>query len=320
MPPWPAIGIDGMRLRRRQKAAPDVTLPALDAARRRTAIPIGPVLALIVATVSVQYGATLAKDLFPVVGAHGATALRLTVGALILGAICRPWRCRVPRRVAPALIGYGAALGAMNLLFYMALDRIPLGVAAAVEFSGPLLVAVLASRRRIDFVWIGLAGAGLLLLSPRLGSHPAVDPLGLLMALGAGACWALYIVFGRQAGTVLGSHTTALGTAIAALLVLPIGAVQASAALGRPMVLLSALAVGVFSSALPFSLEMVALTRMPVAVFGTLTSMEPAIGALLGLLILHQTLSGQEWVGIGVIVAAAAGAAAGVKPPTTGPE
>ncbi len=220
----------------------------------------------------------------------------------------------------PALIGYGVVLGTMNLMFYMAIRTIPLGIAVSLEFSGPLLVSVLSSRRAIDFAWIVLAILGLLLLSPPLHSAHPLDPVGVAYALGAAACWALYIVFGQRAGGELGTQATALGTLIAACLIVPVGIVHAGGALLRPSVLLAAIGVGVFSSALPFSLEMIALTRLPARVYGTVTSLEPAVGALMGLLFLGQMLSVQQWAGIGVVIAAALGAATSVRSPPFLPE
>ena len=240
---------------------------------------------------------------------QGTTALRLVFGAIILAVILRPWRARPSRHVLPFLIGYGVVLGTMNLMFYMSIRTIPLGIAVSLEFCGPLLVSTLSSRRRTDFAWIGLAVAGLLLLSPPLHSAHALDAAGVAYALGAAACWALYIVFGQRAGGELGARTTAIGTLIGACLILPIGILHAGAALIQPAVLLGAIGVGVFSSALPFSLEMMALTRLPARVYGTLTSMEPAVGALMGLVFLGQVLGVQQWVGIGVVIAAAIGAA-----------
>ncbi len=274
--------------------------------------------ALLAAMISIQYGATLAKDMFKTVGAQGTTALRLCVGAIILGVVLRPWRLRPTRGHAPALIGYGAALGAMNLSFYMAISTIPLGIAVALEFTGPLVLATVSSRRAADFAWIGLAVLGLLLLSP-LHSRHALDPAGVLWALSAASCWALYIVFGQKTGNALGSQTTAVGLAVGALLIAPVGWAYAGPALFKPSVLMAAIGVGVFSSALPFSLEMVALTRLPARVYGTLTSLEPALGAFMGLTLLHERLSASQWVGIGVVIAAAFGAAATVGTPPASP-
>jgi inner membrane transporter RhtA len=286
----------------------------------RTASLVVPIVALLGAIVSVQYGATLAKGLFSAVGAEGTTALRLVTGALILGVVMRPWRVRLNRRILPALVGYGVTLAAMNLLFYMALRTIPLGIAVSLEFTGPLLVATLSSRRAIDFLWIALAVAGILLLSPPFHTDHPIDLLGAACALGAGAAWAFYIFFGQKAGGELGHLTTALGMTMAAILVLPIGLAHAGTALFQPPILLSALAVGLFSSAVPFSLEMVALTRMPARVYGTLTSLEPAFGAVMGLILLGETLILSQWIGIAVVVAAALGAALTMRKPAAAPE
>ncbi len=288
--------------------------------RKRAAATLPAIVALLGAMISILYGATLAKRMFPVVGAQGTTALRLVFGAAILAIILRPWRARPPLPIVPALIGYGVVLGVMNLCFYMAIRTIPLGVAVSLEFCGPLLVSTLSSRRASHFAWIGLAIAGLLLLSPPLHSTHRLDPGGTAYAIGAAACWALYIVFGQKAGGELGPQTTAIGTLIGACLILPVGILHAGRALIEPAVLLSAIGVGVFSSALPFSLEMMALTRLPARVYGTLTSLEPAVGALMGLVFLGQMLSARQWVGIGVVVAAALGAAMSSKTPPVAPE
>ncbi len=258
--------------------------------------------------VSIQYGASFAKTMFPTAGAAGTAALRLGAAAIMLTAVMRPWRARPTRKQMPALLGYGATLGVMNLLFYESLKTIPLGIAVACEFTGPLLVAVISSRRRIDFLWVGLAVAGLFLLSPPLHSGRALDAGGVAFGLGAGACWALYIVFGQSAGAALGRHTTCIGTLIAAAIVMPIGLLQSAATMFTPAMLAGATVIGFFSSALPYSLEMVALTRMPARVYGTLTSLEPALGALMGFVVLHERLSLAQCTGIGCVAAAALGA------------
>lgn len=275
--------------------------------RRRAAIL--PAAALVGAIIAIQYGATLAKELFSAVGAEGTTALRLSTGAVMLGACMRPWRARPSKRVLPALVGYGVALGAMNLLLYMALATIPLGIAVTLQFSGPLVVSVASSRKLVDFAWIGLAVAGLLLLSPFTDAHQRLDPRGATLALASAGCWTLYILCGQRAGKELGMQTTAIGMAIAAIIVLPIGIVHAGAALLEPSTLLSAAVVGFVATALPFSLEMMALIRLPARVYGTLTSMEPAIGALMGLLLLHEALTGPQWAGVTAVAAAALGTA-----------
>jgi inner membrane transporter RhtA len=274
-----------------------------------TASPALPIGALVGAMLSIQYGAVLAKGLFAEFGPEGTTFLRLVAGALILGLILRPWRARPSRQAMVPLAIYGAMLAVMNLSFYMALKTIPLGIASALQFIGPLLLATLASRRPIDFAWIGLAAIGIALMVPPVPTEGSLDPAGVLFALGAGAGWALYIVCGQKAGRELGSQTTAIGMMTAAILVLPIGWTQPAAVWLEPSVMLNAVIIGVFSSALPFTLEMLALTRLPARAYGTLTSMEPVIGALLGLFLLNETLTLWQWAGIAGIAAAVLGTA-----------
>ena len=274
---------------------------------------------LLVSMVSYQCGAALAKELFPLIGAQGATACRLGLGALILLLVRRPWRS--PRRVRDvrALWGYGLSIGAMNLMFYMALRSIPLGIAVALEFTGPLALALFGSRRLLDFAWIALVLAGLALLLPLRGRLTRLDPVGVMYALGAGVGWALYIVLGQKAGAAHGADTVTLGTSIAALLAMPIGIAHAGSALFTPALLPLALGVAVLSSALPYSLEMVALTRLPTRTFGTLLSLEPAIAAMAGVGFLGEHLSVLQWLAIAAIIVAAAGTALSVRQPVTEP-
>jgi len=288
---------------------------ASPAARRGT--PLLPLAAILVAMLSVQFGASYAKRLFPLIGAQGTTALRLGIAALLLGIILRPWRSMPTRASLPPLLIYGASIGAMNLMFYMALRTIPLGIAVALEFLGPLAVAMATSRRTIDFLWIALAIAGLAVLLPIGRSLHAVDAGGALFALGAGGGWALYIVFGQRAGALHGARTTAWGTAIGAVLILPIGIAHAGAALFAPGILLSGAVVAVMSSAIPFSLEMVALTRLPTQTFGTLMSVEPAIAALTGMAFLGETLGLVQWLAIAAVMLASAGTALTARPAAT---
>lgn len=273
-----------------------------------------PVALLLVAMISIQSGASLAKGLFPQIGATGTTALRLGLAAILLCLVMRPWRARLTLASCRSLLGYGLSLGAMNLLFYLSLKTIPLGIAVALEFTGPLALALLSSRRLLDFVWIALAIFGLWLLLPTGQTEAALDPMGMALALGAGLCWALYIVFGQKAGAEHGSHAVALGTVVAALLVFPIGVWQAGSGLFSPDLLPIALAVALMSSALPYSLEMIALTRLPARTFSVLMSMEPAIAALSGLLFLSERLSGHQWLAIAAIILASTGAAATIRP------
>ncbi|MGH8061713.1 MAG: threonine/homoserine exporter RhtA [Pseudoxanthomonas sp.] len=272
-----------------------------------------PVLLLLVAMFSIQVGASMAKSLFPVVGALGATSLRLGFGTLLLWLVLRPWR--MPWRTLPwrMLVGYGISLGVMNSLFYLALQTVPLGIAIALEFTGPLGLALLGSRRPRDVAWVALAVAGLLLLVPWSSQEASLDPLGVAYALGAGLCWALYIVFGQKAGAEHGAQTVALGAAIAALVAVPWGVMESGIALLAPALLPIGLGVAVLSMALPYGLEMIAMTRLPTSTFGMLMSLEPAIGALCGFVFLHEHLGILQWLAILAVVIASAGATLGAR-------
>jgi len=269
---------------------------------------IAPFAAVLVSMASVQSGASIAKTLFALAGPAGTVALRVGFGTVLLCLALRPWHLRVRRESWLPLVVYGVSLGTMNFLFYQALARLPIGIAVAVEFIGPLTVAVLTSRRGIDFLWIAAAAIGLGLLLPVLHQTHANLP-GILFALGAGACWALYIVFGRKVGQHLGSQGVALGSVISAMFIVPIGLSAAPAAVFSRAVLLPALAVAALSTALPYSLEMIALTRLPTRTFGVLMSLEPAVGALSGLLFLGERLSPAQWTAILLVIAASAGTA-----------
>lgn len=280
---------------------------------------IGPVAlaigVLLISMVSYQCGASLAKHLFPAVGAQGATAYRLGLSALILLLWRRPWRRLGDRPHWRALWAYGLSMGAMNLVFYMSLRTIPLGIAVALEFTGPLALAVFSSRRLVDFVWIALVIAGLALLLPLRGTAQALDPVGVMYALAAGLGWALYIVFGRRAGDAHGADAVTWGTSIGALLAIPFGVAHAGSTLLSPALLPYALGVALLSSALPYSLEMMALTRLPARTFSTLLSLEPAVAAVAGVALLGERLSVLQWLAIVAIIVAAAGTALSVRRP-----
>jgi inner membrane transporter RhtA len=258
---------------------------------------------------SLCIGTSFAKALFPIVGAQGTTAYRIATGAIILLVIWRPWRLPLAGRDARTILRYGIALAALNLMFYMSLRTLPLGLAIALEFTGPLTLALVLSRRIVDFVWIAFAVAGLLLLVPTSHSIGQLDPIGVLYALAAGVCWAAYIVFGKRAGNLHGGQATSLGMTIAALIALPIGIAHAGTALFSPTLVVSGLIVGILSSALPYSLEMVALKGLQKKTFGILVSMEPAMGALAGGVILGEHLSVQQWFAIASIIVASVGCA-----------
>lgn len=264
------------------------------------------IAAVLLAMLSITTGASLAQSLFDQLGPGGTTALRVGFAALMLVIWRKPWQHRLTTADWQLVAGYGAVLGLMNLCFYHALKTLPLGIAIAIEFTGPLLVALSASRRMLDVVWVLLAAAGLLLLLPLTGGR-GLDPLGVGFAFAAGAFWAAYIILGQAAGRLPSSAATAWGMCIAALAVMPFGIYEAGPALLDINLWPLALGVALFSSALPYSLEMFALPRLPRHAFGVLMSVEPAIGTLAGFLLLHQSLTPRQLLAIACIVAASAG-------------
>ncbi|GJE40057.1 EamA family transporter [Methylobacterium persicinum] len=281
-----------------------------------------PIAALLTGMVSLQGGAAIAKSLFPAIGAAGTASLRVGFSALVLLAVWRPWRRSLSTREAGWIALYGAALGAMNLLFYLSLTRLPIGPAVAVEFTGPLLLAVAGSRRPTDFAWIALAVLGLGLLLP-LGGAGGLDPLGIALALAAGVAWALYILFGQRAGRADGGQAVAFGMLVAALVVAPVGVAEAGTVLFAPATLALGFAVALLSSALPYSLEMVALRRLDRTSFGVLMSLEPAVAALLAYALIGEALTPVQWLAIALVIAASAGITATGRPrtaPTSLPE
>src|SRR2546423_4214039 len=263
---------------------------------------------------SVQVGAAVATTLFDELGPAGTVLLRTGFGALILLAI---WRPAIPRAASGPLrdaVLLGIALAGMNLSFYAALDRIPLGIAVTFECTGPFAVAVAASRRAADLVWVALAAAGIVLLSP--GVHGSLDGVGVAFALLAGGFWAAYIFLAARVGRGFsGGQGLALAMAVAALLLVPVGVAGGGGALARPGLLAVGLAVAVLSSAIPYSLELEALRRLQKGTFGVLMSLEPGVAALVGLALLGQDLSATEVVAIALVVAASAGALGSARAP-----
>jgi inner membrane transporter RhtA len=272
-----------------------------------------PIALLLAAMASVQAGASIAKTMFPVIGPIGMVAVRIALGTIILCAVMRPWRARITASTWRPLAVYGVVLGVMNLFYYLALSRVPLGITVAIEFTGPLAVAVLSSHRLIDFCWILLAAAGLVLLLPVTHIGVGTDPVGALYALAAGACWALYIIYGKKAGADHGAQTVAIGSVISAIIVVPIGLMDRGHALFSSSILLPGLAVAVLSTALPYTLEMIALTRLPARTFGVLMSIEPAFGALIGYVHLHEWLTAVQWTAIALVILASIGATASAQ-------
>ena len=266
--------------------------------------------------VSVQTGAAVATELFGELGPTGTVAVRLAFSAIVLLAISRPALRALRGRGRNEIIAFGLALAGMNTSFYLALDRVPLGIAVTLEFVGPLGVAFAASRRRSDLLWAGLAAAGIVLLAPTPGSD--LDAVGAALALLAGAFWAAYIVLSARIGRRFeGGDGLALAMAVGALVVAPFGIWDAGASLVDAGALAAGFAVAMLSSAIPYSLELEALRRLPQGVFGVLMSLEPAVAAAVGFIFLSQGLSARECFAIGLVVAASAGALRASPP---GPE
>jgi inner membrane transporter RhtA len=269
---------------------------------------IPPTVLVVVAVSSVQFGAALAKSLFDEIGAGGTVFLRVLFAAVVLVAVWRPavgGRSRVDWRLIAL---FGLSLAAMNLAFYQALERIPLGIAVTFEFVGPLGVAIVGSRRPLDLAWVVLAAAGIVLLSD-FGSAD-LDGLGVALALVAGGFWAAYILLSARVGrTFPGGSGLALAMVAAAAMLVPVGVADAGGELLVPGVLAVGAAVAILSSAIPYTLEMEALRRMPAGVFGVMMSIEPAVAALAGFIVLDQGLATRELVAILLVVAASAGAA-----------
>ncbi|HCM9397954.1 TPA: threonine/homoserine exporter RhtA [Enterobacter hormaechei] len=273
-----------------------------------------PVAVILIAMMSIQSGASLAKSLFPLVGAPGVTALRIALGTLILVVVFKPWRLRFKKEQRLPLLFYGLALGGMNYMFYLSIQTIPLGIAVALEFTGPLAVALFSSRRPVDFIWVVLAVLGLWFLLPLGQSVSQIDLTGAALALGAGACWAVYILTGQRAGEEHGPATVALGSLIAAVIFVPIGMAQATDSIWQWSILPVGLAVAILSTALPYSLEMIALTRLPTRIFGTLMSMEPALAAISGMIFLGETLPLVQTLALCSIIAASMGSTLTMRP------
>jgi inner membrane transporter RhtA len=281
-----------------QETATAKGLPGLDR--------VPPIALVLSGVTSIQFGAAIAATLFDDLGPAGVSALRLGFAAIILMSLFRPRvRGRAPRDLRLVAV-FGLVLGTMNLAFYEALDRIPLGVAVTIEFAGPLGVAVFASRRRLDLVWAALAAVGIVLLGNPFGA--GLDTAGLVLILLAAVCWAAYILLAQRATSSFdGSEGVALASVVAALVPLGPGIAEAGGDLLQPQWLALGALVALMSSAIPYSLETESLRRLPAHVFGVLMSIEPAVAALAGFLILGQSLDAREIVAIGLVVVASVG-------------
>jgi len=275
---------------------------------------IPPTALVVVAVSSVQFGAAFAKTIFDQVGPAGTVFLRVLFAALVLVAVWRPavgGRSRADWRL---IAFFGLSLAGMNLAYYESLDRIPLAIAVTFEFVGPLGVAIAGSRRPLDLTWVVLAAAGIVLLSDFGGAD--LDGLGVALALLAGGFWGAYIVLSARVGRASpGGSGLALAMVAAAAMLAPVGVADAGGELLVPGVLAVALAVAMLSSAIPYSLEMEALRRMPSGVFGVMMSIEPAVAALAGFIVLGEGLAARELVAIALVVAASAGAARNARVP-----
>ena len=277
------------------------------AGRIATVRPAPPELLVLGGIASVQFGAAFADKLFPQAGPGGVVLLRLALSGAILLAIARPTLRRRPRVDVGAALLFGVVLAAMNWSFYEALDRLPLGVAVTIEFTGPLAVAVAGSRRALDALWVVLAAGGVVLLALR-GGHHGVHAAGVLLALVAAGCWAAYILLSKRVGAAFAQlDGLAIALGIGALLVIPAGVVEGGSALGRPEVLGGGLAVALLSSLIPYSLELMALRTLSAYRFGLLMSLEPGVAALAGVIVLGQSLTAILAVALVMVVAASVG-------------
>jgi inner membrane transporter RhtA len=256
---------------------------------------------------SVQFGSAISTKLFDSVGPGGAVLLRLLTASIVLCAVTRPSLADRSRHQWALTVLFGLVLAAMNMTFYHALQHIPLGIAVTLEFVGPLGVAVLGSRRRLDLMWAALALAGILALTN--GDTAGLDPVGVILALVAGGCWGAYILVNARVGQAFADASgLALAMCVATIVSLPIGIGEGGTNLFSLRSLVLGAAVGILSSAIPYSFELEALRRIATHVFGVLMSLEPAVAALAGLIVLGQGLSVRELGGMALVVAASIGA------------
>jgi inner membrane transporter RhtA len=267
--------------------------------------------AIFVGQVSNGVGAAWAKALFPVMGPEGVVALRIGFSALLLGVLTGAWRLRLPRDQWVNLAGYGICLGLMNSVAYQAFSRIPIGIGMAIEVTGPLTLVILGSRRASDFAWLGGTVAGLaLVLFPGAEIAP-LDIVGIGFAMCSATCWAGYIVFGSRLAKVGSGRVVAAGALIASIFVLPFGALTAGVTMFHPESLALGLGVAILTSAFPYFLQMLALRQLPRALYGVIAGGVPAVGAAMSYIVLGEQLAARQWLGICLVVVAAAGCTLG---------
>lgn len=266
------------------------------------------IVLLFIAMISMQSSGALAKTLFDQFPVITISAMRLLLGSLILAVIFKIWQVNFKQVKWSSIISYGVALAGMNALFYLSIHRIPLGIAVAFEFIGPLSVALFHARQKFDFIWVGLAILGLVLLFPFDQAKQTLDPIGIAFALAAGACWALYIIAGQRPSGVSGNHTVCLGMFVGMLCLMPIALFSGMPLkVFEPSNLIYFIALAILASALPFSLEMIALRNLSALSFGTLMSLEPAIAAFSGFIFLNEQLLWTQWLALATIIIASIG-------------
>ncbi|MFH6942366.1 EamA family transporter [Flavobacterium sp. FlaQc-50] len=265
-----------------------------------------PVPAVLLAIISVQCGAAIAKTIFPSLGAAGTASIRIGISALILFAAYRPNLFKITRQQWKIVIPYGLNLGAMNLIFYLAIERIPIGLSVTLEFIGPLLLAIVGSKRLLDYCWVVLAAIGILLIAPWTNSR--IDTLGVIFALLAGGLWASYIVLGGKVSKIMNSgEAVSVGMLFASLLILPFGFYENGLINLTPKLFGLSIALALLSSAIPFTLEMKALGQLPPRTFSILMSLEPAAAAICGFIFLQERLNFYEIIAVACVVIASAG-------------
>ncbi|TFB15874.1 DMT family transporter [Microbacterium sp. 3H14] len=277
--------------------------------------PLVGVALVIGSCLSLPFGAAVAAQLFPVLGPWGVTSLRVAIAAILLVVIVRPRPGKWTRPQWSAAVLFGVSLAAMNGFFYAAIDRIPLGPAVAIEFLGPLVLAAVLTRKVTDFVWVGVALLGMIVLGidGLIGAEP-LDPLGVLFILIAAGFWAMYIRMSARVGSLIpGSSGLAMGLVVAAVLLIPVGIPAASTVAMDPQLLLLAAITAVLSSVIPYSFELAALRRLPQRVFGVLLSLEPAFATLAGWLILGQDATPLRMLAVALVIAASVGTTLGVR-------